>query len=410
MLSDTSLRNAKAKPKAYKLVDSGGLHLHVTPAGARLWRWRYEIGGKERLLSLGRYPDMSLADARAARDRARTALRAGGDPAAQKRAALTVAPERTFEAVARAWHGQQKPTWTEHHAKDVLRSLERDIFPALGKRDLAEITAPMVLDALRKIEARPAIETARRIRQRMSMVFVFAISSGLTETDPAAIVAGALKPVIKGRQPAVTDLDGAKEVLKDVESEIAFPITKLAMRFLALTAVRPGEVRGARWEEFSALDGAALWTIPAERMKMKRPHIVPLSARAVEVIEAARLMSGKGPLVFPSSRNAQRPLSGNALGYLLNRAGYHGRHVPHGWRATFSSVMNERFPADRAVIDLMLAHQPADKTEAAYNRAIHMERRRELAQAWADLLMEGAPPAEDLTHGRRRNSPQGGAG
>jgi integrase len=261
----------------------------------------------------------------------------------------------------------------------------------------------MVLKVLREIEDRPAPETARRVRQRVSAVFVYAIALGIGETDPAAIVRGAMAPVVKTRQPAITDLVEARAVLAAVEAQPAHPVTKLANRLLALTAVRPGELRGARWGEFEGLDGdQAVWRIPADRMKMKREHLVPLSRQAVAVIAATRTLTGRCPLVFPSSRHAHHPMSENAIGYLLNRAGYHGRHVPHGWRATFSSTMNETFRADRHVIDLMLAHAPKDKTEAAYNRALHMERRHELAQLWADLLLEGAMPLPQVVTGRRR--------
>ena len=207
----------------------------------------------------------------------------------------------------------------------------------------------------------------------------------------------------KGRQPAVTELAEARAVLARAEAQPAHPLTRLALRLLALTAVRPGEIRGAAWAEFEGLDGAEpLWRVPAERMKARREHLVPLARQAVAALEAARPLSGRGPLVFPSARHAHRPMSENAIGYLLNRAGYHHRHVPHGWRATFATVMNERHRHDRQVIDLMLAHAPRDKTEGAYNRAAHLARRRELAQAWADLLLEGAPKAAELVGARRR--------
>jgi integrase len=220
------------------------------------------------------------------------------------------------------------------------------------------------------------------------------------ENDPAATVRGAMAPVVKGRQPAVTDLAEAQAA---VEAIPAHPTTKLASRLLALTVVRPGELRGARWIEFEGLEGAEpLWRVPAIRMKMKKDHLVPLSRQAVEVLAAIRPLTGRGALVFPSTRHAHLPMSENAIGYLLNRAGYHSRHVPHGWRATFSSLMNEAHRVDRQVIDLMLAHVPADKTEAAYNRAQHMSRRRELAQLWADMLLDGAMEVREVLHGRRR--------
>jgi integrase len=261
----------------------------------------------------------------------------------------------------------------------------------------------LVLNLLRAIEARPAIETARRVRQRMSAVFVYAIASGLAITDPAAIVRSAMSPLIKGRQPAVLELDEARTVLNRAEAIPAHPLTKLAFRLLALSAVRPGEIRGAEWREFEQLDtDEPFWRIPAERMKMKREHIVPLSRQAAAVIRVTRQLTGRGPLVFPNVRYAHRPMSENAMGYLLNRAGYHSRHVPHGWRATFSTIMNEGYRHDRHIIDLILAHAPKDKTESAYNRAAYLGRRTELLQEWADLLLTDAVEPIKLLEGPRR--------
>ena len=405
MLTDAAVRAAKPKDTAYKLTDSGGLVLFITPSGGKLWRMRYSFQGKEKLLSFGPYPAVGLAKARDERDAANALLRAGKDPSLQKKLVKAAGGDSSgsFEAIAREWHGRNMPTWTERHSKDVLDSLEADVFSTLGPLPITEITAPMVLGALRKIEARPALETARRVRQRVSAVFVYAIALGIGENDPAAIVRGAMAPMVKGQQPAITDLSEARKVLADVEAIPAHPATKLGNRLLALTVVRPGELRAARWEEFEGLDGAEpLWRVPAERMKMKREHLVPLSRQAVAVLAAVRPLTGRCPLVFPSTRHAHLPMSENAIGYLLNRAGYHHRHVPHGWRATFSSVMNETHRVDRHVIDLMLAHAPKDKTEAAYNRAQHMVRRRELAQEWADMLLDGAMDLAVMAAGRRR--------
>lgn len=411
MLTDTKIKSSKPADKAYKLPDGGGLHLFVSPAGGKLWRFRYQFGGKEKLLSLGAYPTVTLADARKGRDDAKVVLKNGRDPSAQKRLAKVAATTDTFEAVAREWYELQAPLWAERHAHDVLVSLQRDVFPTFNAVPIKSITAQEVLALLRKIEKRDAKETARRVRQRMSAVFVFAIASGRAENDPAAVVKTAMAPMKKGRQPAITDLAKAREMLAKAESENAHPVTKLALRILALTAVRPGTLATTPWREWSDLDtNQPTWQIPSERMKLRlqhkddaaRDHLVPLSLQATEAIAALRTVSGRGPLAFPNSRHASKPLSENAIGYLLNRAGYHHKHVPHGWRATFSSVMNERYPLDRAVIDLMLAHTPKDKVEGAYNRALHLSRRRELAQAWADLILDGFPPASSLLEGPRR--------
>jgi len=414
MLTDAQIRKAKAAEKPHKLTDGGGLYVYVTPAGGKLWRLRYRFNGKERTLSIGPYPSIGLGEARGAREAAKAALREGRDPSSErKRRRLDGAreAEQTFESIAREWFALQRGSWTATHAGDVIGSLERDVFPAIGAVPIKEISAPDVLSLLRSIEARPAIETARRVRQRISAVFVFAIASGRASSDPAAIVKGALAPLRKGRQPAITDLDEACKMLTEAEAETAHPVTKLALRILALTAVRPGTLATTPWAEWAALDAhEPTWQIPAERLKLRlehkddnaRDHLAPLSRQAVEAIDALRTLTGGGPLAFPNTRRADRPISENAIGYLLNRAGYHARHVPHGWRATFSTVMNERFPVDRRVIDLMLAHVPKDRVEGAYNRAAHMTRRRELAQAWADLLLKDARPAAELLVGPRR--------
>lgn len=417
MLTDTAIRKAKPEDKAYKLSDSGGLVLLVTPAGGKLWRYRYRFNGKEKMLALGQYPDVSLVDARAARDKAKAELKAGRDPAIVKKLdKLNVVKnsEDTFEVIAREWFAVQKPRWASRHADKVIESLELHVFPVLGASPIRNITPPEVLGILRKIEARPAIDTARRVRQRISAVFVYAIASGRAVDDPAAVVQRAMAPLKKGRFPAITNLAKARVILRDVDNTPSYPATKLAMRLLVLTALRPGTLITTPWSEFDEIDADdPVWQIPAARMKLQkdlkddeaRDHLVPLSKQAVETIAVLRTLTGAGPLAFPNSRHAHKPMSENALGYLLNRAGYPGRHVPHGWRSTFSTIMNELYREDKPIIDFMLAHVPKDKVEAAYNRALYLPRRKELAQIWADLIMEGATPARDLLEGLRHSAP-----
>lgn len=413
MLTDMRIRKEKPKEKPFKIADGGGLFLYVSPSGGKLWRFRYTFGGKEKLLSIGSYPTISLLEARGERDDAKVMLKAGKDPSSTKKLrklAGVNAGETSFEALAREWFELNKPQWVERHADDVITSLEKEIFPILGKVQIKDITASDVIATLRPIEARGAKDTARRIRQRMSAVFVHAIATGRANGDPAATVQKAMAPLKKGRQPAITDLSKAREMLAKVDAEVAHPVTKLAIRILALTAVRPGTLAATPWFEWVDVEEKPLWQIPAERMKLRlhykddeaRDHLVPLSKQVVDAITALRQISGRGPLAFPNARHAHKPMSENAMGYLLNRAGYHGHHVPHGFRATFSSVMNERFPADKAIVDLMLAHVPKDKVEGAYNRALHLERRTELAQEWADLIAADLVPAADLLIGKRR--------
>lgn len=392
-LTDVQCRNAKPQGRPYRLPDTGGLHLWVTPAGGKHWRMRYKVRGQEKTLTFGPYPAVTLVEARNRRDEAKAVLRSGGDPAKPP-----PDPSITFEQMAREWHETTRLIWkSDVHARDVLHSLERDVFPRIGTKPLAEIDTPTVLDVLRRIERRGAIETAHRVRQRISAVFVYAIGAGKTRDDPAAVVKAALKPVIKGKQPALVKLEDVRNVLKAAEAKPGHVVTRLALRLLAITATRPGEIRGARWSEFDLDDIQPTWLIPAERMKGRRhEHLVPLPKQAREVLEVLQTITGKMPYAFPSARSAHKSMSENAIGYMLNRAGFHQKHVPHGWRAAFSSIMNERRRGDRDVIDLMLSHVNKDKVEGAYNRAEHMDVRWSIAEEWADILMEGMPPARDL--------------
>lgn len=413
-LTDLQVKKAKAEEKPYRMADEKGLFLFVTTAGAKLWRMRYRFNGKEQTLSIGSYPDVSLTEARAARDRAKDTLKAGRDPGMVRKIDRLVGQQRTaetFEAIAREWHELQKSQWVTVHASDVITSLENDVFPKLGHLPIREIDEALVLATLRIVEKRGAKETARRLRQRISAVFVYAIASRRAERDPAAIVKGAMAPMQKGRQPAIVKLEPARAMLRAIENTPSHPVTKLAIRLLSLTALRPGTLARTPWHEFDELDeDDPVWNVPAERMKLKkqfkedeeRDHLVPLPRQAMDVIAVLRELTGKGPYVFPNQRHAHKPMSENAMGYLINRAGYPGRHVPHGFRSTFSTVMNEHFPSDAKVIDFMLAHVPKDKIEATYNRGLYLPRRKELAQEWADLILKDAPSASELMFGPRK--------
>jgi len=323
VLTDAQIRKAKPAEKDYKLGDTGGLYLYVTKAGSRIWRMKYRFAGKEQRLIFGPYPEVSLAEARDKRDDARRQLREHKNPAVEGRKLKmmsAVSADATFEKVARAWHEVQAPRWAAVHAADVLQSLERDVFPDLGALPIRDIDAPTVLATLRKIEKRGAVETAKRVRQRMSGVFVYVISEGITDNDPAAIVTRALKPLLaKGKQPALKDVAKARQVLIAAEASAAGPITKLASRLLALTAVRPGVIRGATWAEIEGIDWDrpdepapdALWRIPAARMKLVLDrktdeafeHVVPLAPAAVDVLGAARRLTARMPLILPEQRS-----------------------------------------------------------------------------------------------------------
>jgi integrase len=392
MLTDIAVRKAKSATKPYKMGDGKGLYLLVMPAGGKSWRMDYRFGEKRRTMTFGRYPEVGLVDARAKRDAARKQINDGIDPGAEVE---PPAPLATFEAVAREWHALNMSRWKPSHAASVMSQMEQDVFPVLGSKIIDTINAPMVLAALRRIEARGAIDTARRLRQRISAVFVYGIASGICTDDPAAVIMRAMAPMkVAGLRPALTTIEEAGQIIVDCDAADGTAKIKLAMRLLALTSVRPGELVGAAWDEFEGLDDEApLWRIPKERMKgelgAQFEHWVPLSAQAVATIKT---VPRKGALLFPNRRSPLVPMTGDALSALLARAGYRGRHVPHGWRSTFSTLMNHVVERqgrieDRAIIDLMLAHTPRSGVEHLYNRYAYMDRRREIAQAWADMLL-----------------------
>lgn len=434
MLTDAAVRKAKAREKEYKLADSGGLHLFVTKTGHRSWRLKYRFGGKERRIVFGQYPEVSLAEARILRDDAKRLLREGRDPGYEARLAKlanTQRHEHNFEALAREWHSVQKDRWSEVHAGDVISSMERDLFPVLGDLAMADIDEHLVLSTLQEVEARGAIETAHRLRQRIASIFKFARFKKVVTHNPADI-GELLKPVPRGKRwPALVDLDEIRGLIAAVDRAGANPVTRLASRFMALTAQRPSMVRAAPWTEFheiswfddNTVDENAYWLIPSDRVKLELQlkgdeafdHRVPLARQSVEVLKTIRRLTGRGPLVFPGNRSSFTPLSENAVNYLYHRLGYKGRHVSHGWRSSFSTSMNEHFARqhvgadprlvlERLIVDLMLAHMPKglSASEQRYNRAAYMDRRREIAQLWADWIMEGQLAAAALLEGPRR--------
>lgn len=413
LLTDTACRKAAAGEKDRKLSDSGGLYLLVKKTGLKSWRWKYRIDGREKQLTIGRYPATSLKEAREARDQARKLLEQGIDPSAEKRqrkAAATLQAANSFAAIARQWHEIKATTLTPRYAGQVMDRLEADVFPRLGKEPIRDITPPMVLEVIRSIEKRGALEMAHRVRMHMSDIFVWAIASGLADTDPAATIRKALKPTNGKLRPALLKLPEIRKILPAGEKLAdSYWATKLASRLLALTAARPGIVRVAERGEFEDLDGEQpVWRVPAEKMKLTRERkrdatfefVMPLAPQAVELVKTAMAVSPSDRWLFPKISAWRSPISDSTLSKHYRLAGFTGRHVPHGWRASFSTVMNElaateEREGDREIIDLMLAHV-AEGVEPIYNRAAYMPRRREIARTWADLLMEGMPPPETL--------------
>ena len=390
-LSDPKAKKAKPEAKPYKMADGGGMYLEVMPNGSKYWRLKYRFGGKEKRLALGVYPDTSLADARGRRDDARKLLANGSDPGTvkqtQKRQAK-ISAANSFEIIAREFHALKSPTWTPHHATDWINTLEREVFNKFGHRPITEIEAPDVLDILRAIEARGTFEIRARVLQRVRAVFAYAIASGRSRHNPAAEISGALAPRPKVKHFAALSEKELPEFLRALDEyqqrAKSSPIVFAATRLLALTFVRTGEVRGAQWSEFD-LD-AGLWVIPAERMKAREPHTVPLSRQAVEIIRALHPLTGHLPGLFPSRNRDGGIISENTVLKVIERIGYKGRMTGHGFRSIASTYLNNLGTIRPDMIEAQLAHGDRDEVRAAYNRATYMEYRKAMMQFWADTL------------------------
>lgn len=392
MLTPAAVKAAQPMARAYKLFDTNGLFLFVAPSGRKSWRVKYRLKGKEQLAVLGQYPAMSLPEARAQRDGLKERIRAGSG-------AAEIRKPMTFGELARAWHAHKKPRWSEQHAVDVLGNLERDAFPVLGELPLSVIDEPMVLEVIEAVEGRGRLATAKRFRQRISSIFSFGIARKHCAADPAAILGRELQPARPVRpHPALLTPEACRQLLDDCETVTARTLVRLASRFLALTAVRLNAVRGMRWGEIDF--DAAEWRVPAARMKLAKAkkadaahdHIVPLSTQALQVLYEVLIEIGHDTrsslpaadqLVF--GRGAA-PIGEGAIRQLYIDAGYGGRHVPHGWRASFSTILNEMMPEASAIIEQALAHTPKDKVKAAYDRAGHMARRRALFDRWGAII------------------------
>jgi integrase len=341
-LTNTAVRNAKAKDRAYKLTDERGLYLLVKPT-AKYFRFGYRFEGKRKTLALGVYPDIGLADARAKRDEARKLLADGIDPSIRRRAVKTARIEETtnsFEAVAREWYLKFSPSWAASHGDKIKRRLERDVFPWIGERPIAKIAAPDLLTVLRRIESRGAIETAHRALQNCGRVFRFAVATGRADRDPCGDLRGALAPVKSKNFAAITDPKVIGELLRALDGYQGSPVTKAALRLAPLVFVRPGELRKAEWTEFD-LDRAE-WNIPKSRMKMREPHLVPLSKQAVGTLRELEPITCSNRYVFPGAHTNGRPMSDNAILAALRRMGFGKEEMSgHGFRAMARTVLDE---------------------------------------------------------------------
>lgn len=387
MLSDVTARYAKPKAQPYKLTDERGLYLLVNPKGGKSWRMNYRFGDKQNTLSFGTYPDVSLAQAREKREQARKLLADGIDPAQQRNAQKQAGEERSrnsFEVIGREWFSRHQSAWAKSHSTKIIRRLECDIFPWLGQRPIAEISAAELLTVLRRIEDRGAIETAHRAKQNCGQIFRYAIATGRAEHDIAANLKGALTPPEVTHLAAITEPKEIGTLLRAIakHKRCSF-ITKCALRLAPLVFARPGELRTAKWEEID-LDKAQ-WAYNAS--KTKTPHIVPLSTQALAILRELHPLTGNGCYVFPNQRSAHKPMSENTVSKALRNMGYTSEEMTgHGFRAMARTVLDEVLNIRPEIIEQQLAHAVKDPNGRAYNRTKHLDQRRHMMQAWADYL------------------------
>ncbi len=394
-LSHTAIQTAKPKEKPYKLYDEKGLYALVTPKGGKLWRFKYRFGGKEKLLALGTYPEISLKEAHDRRDKARELVALGQDPSEVRKAAeaeQAKAITDTFEAVAREWFANRSTTWVPAHADKIIRRLERDVFPYLGSRGIADIKPAELLEVMRHIEARGANETTHRALQSCGQIFRYAIATGRAERDIAADLRDALVPVQKGHFAAITDPKEIGGLIRMMRDYKGYPVVRYALQLAPLVFVRPGELRRAEWAEIDF--EASAWSIPGERMKMRQPHVVPLSHQAQQILKELHELTGSGQYLFPSPRDRRRPISDNAVLSALRRMGIGKDEMSgHGFRAMARTVMDEVLQVRPDFLERQLAHQVKDPNGRAYNRTSHLDERRKMMQQWADYLDQLAATA-----------------
>ena len=387
-LTDTKIRTTKAAGKPKRLFDGGGLYLEVSPKGGKWWRLKYRFGGKEKRLSLGVYPDVTLKDARQRREAARKLLANQVDPSAHRKAEKAAAREsgaNSFEVIAREWYGKHATNWVPRHADRIIRRLERDIFPWIGGSPIAELTAPKLLDVVRRIEQRGALETAHRTLQNCGQVFRYAVATGRAERDPSGDLRGALPPVKGEHFAAVTEPEKLAGILRALDSYEGTLVVRCALRLAPLVFVRPGELRHAQWADID-LDAAA-WRYTVT--KTGTQHIVPLSKQSVAILVELKPVTGRGRYVFPSARHPKgdRPMSDNAVLAALRRMGIGKEEMSvHGFRAAARTILDEVLGFPPHLIEHQLAHAVRDPLGRAYNRTAHLPERRKMMQDWADYL------------------------
>lgn len=384
-LTDREVRNAKPADKSAKLTDGGGLYLEVTPSGSKLWRWRFRYAGKENVFAIGTYPQISLADARRARDEARDLVKQGINPShhrQQAKQATMNEAANTFDHVANEWYASRSGEWSKGYAHHVRTILDKDILPRIGKTPLRTITSPMLLAVMNKVVARGAPTRAILARQIMSSVFNLAILTHRADSNPAEPLKRQIARRVVEHHRHLEERD-VGDFLRKLSDYTGHAQTRIALQLLMLTAVRPGEVCGARWSEFD-LDGA-LWTIPKERMKMRRPHLVPLSTQAIELLRELEMITGEGAFLFPSQGTKTQTAPTQSIRNCVVKLGYADKFSPHGARGTFSTMLNGRgYNSDW--IERQLAHDEGNRVRASYNHTMYLPERRKMMQDWADIL------------------------
>ena len=388
-LTELKIKSSKPDTKAYKLADEKGMYLLIQPSGGKLWRLDYRFDGKRKTLALGGYPDVTLAEARDRRDQARKLLAVGSDPGAVKKAQKAGRKEQalnSFEVTARRWHQKNTGKWSESYADKTIRMLERDVFPWIGSKPVVDLEAPEFLSVARRVEKRGHIDTAHRAIQLCGQVMRFAVAEGLVRRDPTGDLRGALVPVESNHMPSVTEPARVGQILQMFEAFTGSFQVQCALKLAPMVFTRPGELRRAKWSDIN-LD-EAMWSIPAEVMKMREPHLVPLSSQAVEILKDLLPFSGHLEYVFPGGRDPKRPMSDAAVNAAMRRLGIDTQNelTGHGFRAMARTILHERLGYEPDVIEQQLAHKTPGPLGAAYARAKFIDKRIKMMQAWADYL------------------------
>ncbi|HDX8329199.1 TPA: tyrosine-type recombinase/integrase [Raoultella ornithinolytica CD1_MRS_4] len=396
-LTARQVDTSRPKDKPYKLSDGGGLYLLVNPNGSRYWRLKYRIAGKEKLLALGVYPDITLAEARQKRADAKKVLAAGGDPGQEKqeeKQAKEQAVANSFERLAMEWHTHKSTSWSEGYAEHLLMYLKKDIFPFIGQKAITDISQVEMLNVLRKMEQRGVLDKLKKTRQACRQIFTYAIITGRAEHNPVSDLAGALKSPKQQHYPHLL-VDQIPDFLRALSEYSGSTITRNATRLLMLTGLRTIELRASEWVDIDFDKG--VWNIPAERMKMRRPHLVPISTQIRELLEEIHQLTGRGKYVFPGRNDAGKPMSEASINQVIKRIGYDGKATGHGFRHTMSTILHEQ-GYNTAWIETQLAHVDKNSIRGTYNHAQYLDGRREMLQWYADY-MAALENGENVVHG-----------